>query len=96
MIEQNGGEVDSSYSNRVTHVMCESQQSDVFQLAVKDGKRVVTAHWLNDVLLNKKVLPPWHAIHLPNVYGADKPCKDQVSDRDKHVLLMISHPIFFT
>ena len=46
--------------------------------AVKDGKRVVTAHWLNDVLLKKKMLPPWHAMHLPNIYGADKPCKDQV------------------
>ena len=33
VIEQNGGDVDTtSYSNRVTHVMCENQESDVFQL----------------------------------------------------------------
>jgi len=27
-----GGQVDDSYSNRITHVLCEHQKSDVFQL----------------------------------------------------------------
>jgi len=27
-----GGQVDESYSNRITHVLCEHQKSDVFQL----------------------------------------------------------------
>ncbi len=30
VIEQHGGQVDDSYSNRVTHLMCETQHSDVF------------------------------------------------------------------
>jgi len=29
-----GGQVDDSYSNRITHVLCEHQKSDVFQLVV--------------------------------------------------------------
>ena len=32
MIEQHGGQVDPSYSNRVTHVLCSNQKSDVFLL----------------------------------------------------------------
>ena len=31
-IEQNGGTVDPSYSNRVTHVLVETQASDVCRL----------------------------------------------------------------
>lgn len=32
VIGQYGGQVDDSYSNRITHVLCEHQKSDVFQL----------------------------------------------------------------
>ncbi|KAL3842634.1 hypothetical protein ACJMK2_020625, partial [Sinanodonta woodiana] len=32
VIEQYGGQVDQSYSNRVTHLLCANQHSDVFQL----------------------------------------------------------------
>lgn len=32
VISQYGGQVDESYSNRITHVLCEHQKSDVFQL----------------------------------------------------------------
>lgn len=32
VIEQHGGQVDPSYSNRVTHVLCANQKSDVFLL----------------------------------------------------------------
>ena len=32
VILAHGGQVDESYSNRVTHVLCEHQRSDVFQL----------------------------------------------------------------
>lgn len=32
VIVQHGGQVDESYSNRVTHVLCENQNSDVFHL----------------------------------------------------------------
>ena len=68
-----------SYSQRVTHVMCEHQCSDVFKLALTDRKRLVTAHWLNDTLLKKKLMPPWLALHFPLKWSHDdKPCKNQV------------------
>ncbi|XP_013410668.1 PAX-interacting protein 1 [Lingula anatina] len=77
-ISQHGGQVDTSYSNRVTHLLCEHQESDVFALALKDQKRVVTAHWLSDVMDRKKMLPPWLATHFPSVHGHQKPCTDQL------------------
>ena len=32
VIEQHGGEVVDNYSNRVTHLMCQSQRSEVYQM----------------------------------------------------------------
>lgn len=78
IIEQFGGQVDNSYSNRITHVLCASQQSDVFHLALRDQKRVVTAYWLNDVLVKKKMFPPCQVLHLPIIYGDKKPCNNQI------------------
>ncbi|XP_064634696.1 PAX-interacting protein 1-like [Lineus longissimus] len=78
VIEQHGGQVDQAYSNRITHLLCENQRSDIFQLALKDGKRVVTAHWLNDCLIRQKMLCPWHALHVPSIYGDHKPCANQI------------------
>ncbi|XP_052802586.1 PAX-interacting protein 1-like [Mya arenaria] len=80
VIEQHGGQVDLSYSNRVTHVLCANQKNDVFHLALRDHRRMVTAFWLNDVLLKKKMLPPWQALHLPLLYSEDgqRPCSDQI------------------
>lgn len=80
VIEQHGGQVDLSYSNRVTHVLCANQKTDVFQLALRDQRRTVSAFWLNDVLLKKKLLPPWQALHLPLLYSEDgqRPCSNQI------------------
>ncbi|XP_070567106.1 PAX-interacting protein 1-like [Ptychodera flava] len=79
VITKFGGLVDDCYSERITHVICDSQKTDVFKLAMKDGKRVVTAHWLNDCLTVKKMAPPWRALHLPTPYPIHaQPCKDQV------------------
>ncbi|KAH3887645.1 PAX-interacting protein 1-like [Dreissena polymorpha] len=80
VIEQHGGQVDPSYSNRVTHVLCANQKTDVYQLALRDQRRMVTAFWLNDVLLKKKMLPPWQALHLPLLHSEDgqRPCSDQI------------------
>ncbi|KAK2181918.1 hypothetical protein NP493_376g01031 [Ridgeia piscesae] len=78
VVEQHGGHIDESYSNRVTHVLCEHQKSDVFQLALRDGKRLVTAHWLNDCLNNKKMAVPWLALHFPSPYAKEKPCTNQI------------------
>ena len=47
---------------------------------MKDQRRVVTAFWLNDVLFKKKMLPPWQALHLPIIYGENKPCNNQVKN----------------
>ncbi|XP_071955134.1 PAX-interacting protein 1-like isoform X2 [Antedon mediterranea] len=80
VIREHGGIVDDCYSDRITHVLCDTQMTDIFKLAVKDSKRCVTANWLNDCLNRKKMLPPWKAIHFP-VYAYPMPttvCKDQV------------------
>nr|XP_011440858.2 PAX-interacting protein 1 isoform X3 [Crassostrea gigas] len=78
VIEQHGGQVDNAYSNRVTHLLCATQHTDVFHIALKDQRRVVTAFWLNDVLVKKKMLPPYQALHLPIIYGENKPCSNQL------------------
>lgn len=80
VIEQHGGQVDPSYSNRVTHVICANQKSDVFNLALRDQRRIVTPFWLNDVLVKRKMLPPWQALHLPLLYSEEgqRPCSNQI------------------
>ncbi|KAK6184096.1 hypothetical protein SNE40_006628 [Patella caerulea] len=78
VIDQHGGEVDDSYSSRITHVLCSNQHSDVFQLAMNDQKRVVTAFWLNDCLVQKKMSPPTQGLHLPVPFGDQKPCQNQI------------------
>ncbi|KAH9518689.1 PAX-interacting protein 1 [Bulinus truncatus] len=78
VIEQYGGQVESSYCNRVSHVLCTNQKSDVFKMALREGKRVVTAFWLNDCLLQKKMVPPWQALHLPLSFHSEKPGFNQM------------------
>ncbi|XP_028393848.1 PAX-interacting protein 1-like [Dendronephthya gigantea] len=65
VIKQNAGEVEEAYSQNVTHVLCSHQHGEHFRRAIADGKRVVTCHWLNDVILNQKLIAPQTAIHLP-------------------------------
>lgn len=67
-IEKYGGEVEKQYCNRVTHVLCETQRHGVVMQALRDLKRCVTIRWLSDVLKTKQVLPPWTALHLPQIY----------------------------
>ena len=73
-----GGQVDDSYSNRITHVLCEHQKSDVFQLALRDGKRLITAYWLNDCLLSRRMSVPRLALHFPYVFGKERPGSSQI------------------
>lgn len=58
----------------VTAVAC-----DVFFKALREGKRCITAHWLNTVLKRKKMVPPHRTLHLPFAFppGA-KPCSQHV------------------
>ncbi|XP_072182001.1 PAX-interacting protein 1-like [Diadema setosum] len=61
-------------------VLCDTQRTDIFRLAMKDGKRCVTASWLNDCLKKKAMLPPWRALHFPAPsYPLQPPlCKEQI------------------
>ncbi|XP_076254688.1 uncharacterized protein LOC143192843 isoform X2 [Rhynchophorus ferrugineus] len=67
-IEKYGGEVEKQYCSRVTHVLCETQRHGVVMQALRDLKRCVTIRWLSDVIKTKQVLPPWTALHLPQIY----------------------------
>ncbi|XP_072382346.1 uncharacterized protein Ptip [Diabrotica undecimpunctata] len=67
-IAKHGGEVEKQYCSRVTHVLCETQRHGVVMQALRDCKRCVTILWLSDVMQRKQVLPPWTALHLPNIY----------------------------
>lgn len=46
--------------------------------ALRDGKRLITAYWLNDCLLVRRMSVPCIAIHFPYVFGKERPCSSQV------------------
>uniref|UniRef100_A0A3P8YBM1 PAX-interacting protein 1 n=1 Tax=Esox lucius TaxID=8010 RepID=A0A3P8YBM1_ESOLU len=91
IIQAYGGTVDSSLNNRCTHLLCETQVSSMYVQALREGRRCVTAHWLNTILKKKKMVPPHRTLHLPFAFplGA-KPCSQHIisvtgfvdSDRD--------------
>jgi PAX-interacting protein 1 len=64
-IVNHGGEVENFYSSRITHVVCPHQRSSLAHLALREGRRLVSAFWLNDVLMKQRMLPPWQALHVP-------------------------------
>ncbi len=60
----------------LTHFVCAYSTSDRFRLVSKRGSvRMVTAHWLNDVLQKKKLFVPNLAIHYPSPYEPSEPDK---------------------
>lgn len=73
VIQQHGGKVSPFYSKQSTHLLCLNQHGDLYQKAISDGKRIITAHWLNDVLTAKVMFPPSNPLHLP------VPFKDKVN-----------------
>uniref|UniRef100_A0A673A3K0 PAX-interacting protein 1 n=1 Tax=Sphaeramia orbicularis TaxID=375764 RepID=A0A673A3K0_9TELE len=91
VIQACGGAADPTLTSRCTHLLCESQVSNMYVQALREGKRCVTAHWLNTVLKKKKMVPPHRTLHLPFAFppGA-KPCSQHIisvtgfvdSDRD--------------
>eukprot|EP00092_Neocalanus_flemingeri_P028822 GFUD01031294.1.p1 GENE.GFUD01031294.1~~GFUD01031294.1.p1 ORF type:complete len:765 (+),score=231.03 GFUD01031294.1:287-2296(+) len=89
VITQYGGEIEESLSARVTHVLANNQKSAIAQQARAEGKRLVSAYWLNDTVVRKKVLPPWKAIHFPLPANFEPPCTNMIltltgfEDRDR-------------
>lgn len=65
VVEQHGGVVSPFYGKRCTHLLCLNQHGSLYKKAIADGKRIVTAHWLNDVLMAKVMFPPSNPLHLP-------------------------------
>ena len=46
--------------------------------ALRDGKRLITAYWLNNCLLLRRMSVPSFALHFPFVFGKERPCSSQV------------------
>ena len=65
IITKHGGEIVHDLGKQVTHVLAYSQKSELARTALAQGKRLVTAYWLNDTIEMRKLLPPWKAIHFP-------------------------------
>ena len=65
VITRHGGEVSSDLGEGVTHVICPDLESGLARRAEETGVRLVTAHWLNDVITVKKMAAPWKGVHLP-------------------------------
>lgn len=60
----------------LTHFVSAYRTSELFRQACKRGNiRMVTAHWLNDVLQRKKLFVPNLAIHYPSPFAPHDPEK---------------------
>jgi hypothetical protein len=59
---------DAHHAN-LTHFVCAYRTSELFrELCKRANVRMVTAHWLNDVLQRKKLFVPNLAIHYPSPF----------------------------
>ncbi|CAG0891031.1 unnamed protein product [Darwinula stevensoni] len=65
VIAAHAGEVQEQYSPSVTHLICSYLKHPAATRALRDGKRVVSLRWLNDVMEEKTLMPPWQALHFP-------------------------------
>ena len=72
VITRHGGEVSSELRESVTHVICPDLESSLARRAEEQGLRLVTAHWLNDVITVKKMAAPWKGVHLPLPRAGDR------------------------
>ncbi|XP_060533249.1 PAX-interacting protein 1-like [Cylas formicarius] len=98
-IEKYGGEVEKQYGSKVTHVLCETQRHGVVMQALRDCKRCVTVRWLSDVIKRKQVLPPWTALHLPQIYFDIRPASKHlisISGFEGNIRNMIKQMIQYT
>lgn len=67
-MEGGGGSAVDVYSSAVTHVIADFCRFPEFPQAVREGKRFVSAFWLNDVVERQVMVPPYQAFHLPGMY----------------------------
>ncbi|CAF5183082.1 unnamed protein product, partial [Rotaria magnacalcarata] len=66
---------DINHAN-LTHFICAYRTSERFRHVCKRGNvRMVTAHWLSDVLQRKKLFVPNLAIHYPSPFQPNEPDK---------------------
>ncbi|XP_054168214.1 PAX-interacting protein 1-like [Oppia nitens] len=73
-----GAEVETTYTLKCTHVLCDNTNSPFIQKCIEDGKRCVTVYWINEVMATKKMFPPIKFYHLPHSFGDIKPCKNHI------------------
>jgi PAX-interacting protein 1 len=79
LMSSRGAEIETMYSPRITHLLCETSRSAVAQQALRDGKRLVTAFWLNDVVMKQHMFPPSQVLHFPTPFGdAERPCRNML------------------
>ena len=98
-IEKYGGKVLEQYvsgpNNNVTHIVTEHMEGSLQKIALQDNKRCVSIFWLEDVLCNKRLLPPWRFYHLPVAYHEDKPCNNHVSHCNEDIVFKTIYLQFF-
>ncbi|XP_012566719.2 PAX-interacting protein 1 isoform X1 [Hydra vulgaris] len=93
------GEIEETYSDKVTHFICLHQQVPFFKKALADKKKIATAYWLNDILVAKTFFPPNTPLHLPSPFTeviADiQNSLITVSGYNGHERLLVKHMINF-
>jgi hypothetical protein len=63
----------NAHQINLTHFVCAYRTSELFRQVFKRGHvRMVTAHWLNDVLERKKLFVPNLALHYPARYSSNE------------------------
>ncbi|RXM98926.1 PAX-interacting protein 1 [Acipenser ruthenus] len=68
----------ASRPSNVAH-MSDKQLLATWKRALREGKRCVTAHWLNTILKKKKMVPPHRTLHFPFAFPpGGKPCSQHI------------------
>ncbi|RDD45037.1 PAX-interacting protein 1 [Trichoplax sp. H2] len=78
-IAERGGETVDKYSQKCTHILCYDRMSETYKLALRDGKKIATICWLNDVLRKEEIFTPRDCMQIPvpSKYIIDA-CKEMV------------------
>ena len=80
VIERHGGKVADTLTEAVTHVIAPDLELEVARASLAQGARLVTAHWLNDVITLKRMVAPWRGVHFPLPAPASRHSGDVLSD----------------